>query len=478
MLAAKLPARRPALTGTIVPPRTGPAARRVGLGVRLAWHTSRRWLGSRDERWAMAQFTLSGLVAVAVILVLGLVASGRAGRDEAVKNAEEVTRVAAHGVVAPALTARALDGDRAATRAPRSRCCAPACCAIRCCASSCGTPAARSSTRRSAASRARAPNPTPRCAARCAPARRSRRSATPRGPATASPTAPSCSTSTSRSRPPTAAGSSSRPAAGWAPSPTTAASCSTRSPRFSSAASLLLQLVNLPLALRLIAPRAGGAAQGGGAAAARGGRVGPRAPAPGGRPAQRRRPGPRRHVDVARRRRADRQRPRRRGDRGAPGRGRRREPPDDARAAPRARRHLPAEPAARRSGQRARGPARDDPPPRHRGRTRTLPTDLDLDLAPDVAALVFRVVHEALRNVVNHAGADRVELRIEHAAGGELLVHVADDGRGFEPADLPAGDGHVGLALMRDLVEQAGGELAVASAPGAGAVIRARIPLR
>jgi signal transduction histidine kinase len=68
-------------------------------------------------------------------------------------------------------------------------------------------------------------------------------------------------------------------------------------------------------------------------------------------------------------------------------------------------------------------------------------------------------------------GASRVELD-DH----ELLVHVADDGRGFDPLGEPQPDGHVGLAMMRDLVEDAGGELAVASAPGAGTVVRARVP--
>jgi len=96
-------------------------------------------------------------------------------------------------------------------------------------------------------------------------------------------------------------------------------------------------------------------------------------------------------------------------------------------------------------------------------------------VADDDAALVFRVIQEALRNVVSHAGASRVELRIE-LDDDELLVHVADDGRGFDPLGDPPTDGHVGLAIMRDLVEDAGGELAVASAPGAGTVVRARIP--
>ncbi len=100
----------------------------------------------------------------------------------------------------------------------------------------------------------------------------------------------------------------------------------------------------------------------------------------------------------------------------------------------------------------------------------------DLELAPEDAALVFRVVQEALRNVVTHAAASHVELRIAEVGRDELLVHVADDGRGFDPLGEPPPDGHLGLAMMRDLVEQAGGELAVASAPGAGTVVRARLP--
>jgi hypothetical protein len=78
--------------------------------------------GSHTERWAIAQFAVSGLVAVAVVFVLVLIAFGRTERDEAVDHAEELTRIAARGVVAPALTRAALgggdvrDADSRATR--------------------------------------------------------------------------------------------------------------------------------------------------------------------------------------------------------------------------------------------------------------------------------------------------------------------------------------------------------------------------
>ena len=57
-----------------------------------------------------------------------------------------------------------------------------------------------------------------------------------------------------------------------------------------------------------------------------------------------------------------------------------------------------------------------------------------------------------MRNVVGHADASRIDLRIGRIDGGDLHVLVADNGRGFERAI--AAPGHVGLALMSDLVEE------------------------
>ncbi len=100
--------------------------------------------------------------------------------------------------------------------------------------------------------------------------------------------------------------------------------------------------------------------------------------------------------------------------------------------------------------------------------------DDDLDaLAPDTAALVYRMVQEAVRNVVGHAGASRLVLRIERD-GDDIRVRVKDDGRGFVP-EAPR-NGHLGLQLIEDLVKQAGGELTVASTPGTGTELRALVP--
>ena len=96
--------------------------------------------------------------------------------------------------------------------------------------------------------------------------------------------------------------------------------------------------------------------------------------------------------------------------------------------------------------------------------------------------LVFRVTAEALRNVAAHADAHTVTVTLqavtapEGASSLELLVE--DDGHGFDPL-LPAEPGHLGLALLRDRAERAGGELTLDSIRGGTAsCLRLLLPLR
>jgi signal transduction histidine kinase len=86
-----------------------------------------------------------------------------------------------------------------------------------------------------------------------------------------------------------------------------------------------------------------------------------------------------------------------------------------------------------------------------------------------------RVLSEALANAAKHAGAGTVDVRLSAEPGAVALV-VADDGSGFDP-DGEAGTGHLGLSLMRSRASEAGGQLEIRSAPGAGTTVRARFPL-
>ena len=91
--------------------------------------------------------------------------------------------------------------------------------------------------------------------------------------------------------------------------------------------------------------------------------------------------------------------------------------------------------------------------------------------------LVFSAARELLANVVRHAEARRVSVRLVED-DGELELAVEDDGRGFPPERLALqlANGHVGLASQRVRVEAAGGSMDVSSAPGDGTRVAIRLP--
>ena len=92
-----------------------------------------------------------------------------------------------------------------------------------------------------------------------------------------------------------------------------------------------------------------------------------------------------------------------------------------------------------------------------------------LPAAVEVAA--YRIVSEALANVVRHAGASRVTVRLQ--AGMALEIEVRDDGVGI-PLQTPAG---VGLVSLRERAAELGGEVSVGCPDVRGTVVRARLPL-
>lgn len=101
-------------------------------------------------------------------------------------------------------------------------------------------------------------------------------------------------------------------------------------------------------------------------------------------------------------------------------------------------------------------------------------------LAPAVETACFRIVQEAVTNVVRHAKAQHASVSLI-ARTRQLDVTVRDDGVGFEPelatAAMSAARGRLGLLGMAERAALAGGELAVESSPGRGTIVRARLPL-
>jgi signal transduction histidine kinase len=96
-----------------------------------------------------------------------------------------------------------------------------------------------------------------------------------------------------------------------------------------------------------------------------------------------------------------------------------------------------------------------------------------------VSTAVYRVVQEALTNVVRHARAARVSVFLERRPD-QLLAVVEDNGAGFDPAAAPRTprpNGGLGLPGMRERVALVAGTLQIESSPGAGTTVFVRIPL-
>ena len=98
----------------------------------------------------------------------------------------------------------------------------------------------------------------------------------------------------------------------------------------------------------------------------------------------------------------------------------------------------------------------------------------DHDVPSGVATVVYRVVQEALTNVVRHAGASTASVAVS-VDSGRLRAVVEDDGKGFDPDRLV--DGHLGLQGMKERAELVGGTVSVFSAPGSRTTVVLDVPL-
>ena len=95
-------------------------------------------------------------------------------------------------------------------------------------------------------------------------------------------------------------------------------------------------------------------------------------------------------------------------------------------------------------------------------------------LAASVETALYRIVQEALTNIVKHADANHVSI-ILVKKGGDVSLLVEDDGAGFDPN---ADDGGLGLVGMRERVALVGGRLRIESTPGSGSTLVAEVPVQ
>jgi signal transduction histidine kinase len=98
----------------------------------------------------------------------------------------------------------------------------------------------------------------------------------------------------------------------------------------------------------------------------------------------------------------------------------------------------------------------------------------DVRLPSETETALYRIVQEAFTNVLKHATASRVSLRL-HRGDASVTLTVHDDGRGFEPEKVR--EGSLGLVGMRERVALLGGRLTIESSEDAGTMLKAEVPL-
>lgn len=95
----------------------------------------------------------------------------------------------------------------------------------------------------------------------------------------------------------------------------------------------------------------------------------------------------------------------------------------------------------------------------------------------ELRSLLAQSVRELLFNVAKHADVDEAHVRLE-ATENDLLIHVIDEGQGFDPDTLADGSTGFGLYSVRERIRLFGADLAIDAAPGTGTHVTIRIPCR
>ena len=98
------------------------------------------------------------------------------------------------------------------------------------------------------------------------------------------------------------------------------------------------------------------------------------------------------------------------------------------------------------------------------------------DLPSDIAVAVYRVARESVANALRHGAPSTIDIRVR-LAGDNLVMHVHDDGNGFDPADAEKEGQAMGLFQMRERIALVNGRVEIMSGPQQGTEVRVRVPV-
>jgi signal transduction histidine kinase len=98
-----------------------------------------------------------------------------------------------------------------------------------------------------------------------------------------------------------------------------------------------------------------------------------------------------------------------------------------------------------------------------------------IPLAVDIKRVIFYVFQEALSNTEKHAQASEINVLAEWRDDNVALT-ISDNGMGFKPEDVNTNQ-HFGLEILRERLEQVGGDVSLISAEKAGTTVSLRVPI-
>ncbi|MEU6545038.1 PAS domain S-box protein [Streptomyces sp. NPDC046859] len=101
---------------------------------------------------------------------------------------------------------------------------------------------------------------------------------------------------------------------------------------------------------------------------------------------------------------------------------------------------------------------------------------LDTTLSVETMVLLYRTAQEALMNVLKHARAKTVRVQLLGLNDG-CLMRIVDDGAGYDPLEVESRPGHLGLTLIHERAQMAGGWSRVESEPGVGTTVEFWVPI-
>jgi signal transduction histidine kinase len=104
----------------------------------------------------------------------------------------------------------------------------------------------------------------------------------------------------------------------------------------------------------------------------------------------------------------------------------------------------------------------------HSGAAVTLNVEGDCFLSEDVTIKLHRIAQESLTNIIKHAEASEVNVKLT-CDPEEVVLLITDDGRGFDPETIPLG--HLGVGIMSERAQEIGATFKIDSKPGDGTIV-------